>query len=205
MWTFYYAPRTIALASHIMLEEAGAAYQPRLISFPAHEQRSEPYLAINPKGRVPSLVTPQGVLTETLALSLFIAQTHPEKRLAPTDPFALAEALAFASYLATTVHVAHAHMPRGTRWADQPASLEDMRTKSHANYRDCFALIERKYLRGPWAMGEDFTFVDAHLYTLARWLPLHEIDIADFPRVADHFRRMNARAGVKRALQLQAD
>ena len=205
MWTFYWAARSIALAPHILLEDAGAPYDSHRLNFAAHEQRSPAYLAINPKGRVPALVTPQGVLTETLALLVFIAQTHPQARLAPSDPFALSDALAFSSYLATTVHVAHAHRPRGARWADEPASLNDMKRKTPANLREAFALIENKLLRGPWAMGEAYGFVDPHLYTLTSWLPPHEIDIAEFPRVAAHFERMNARESVARVLKLQAD
>ncbi|MEM7019834.1 MAG: glutathione S-transferase N-terminal domain-containing protein, partial [Pseudomonadota bacterium] len=63
MLTFYYAPNTCSLATHIALEEAGAEYEVQTIDFAITEQQSAEYLAINPKGRVPSLVTPQGVLT----------------------------------------------------------------------------------------------------------------------------------------------
>jgi glutathione S-transferase len=85
MMTFYYAPDTCALASHIALEEAGAAYEARLVNFAAAEQTMPEYLTINPKGRVPALVTARGVLTETPALLMFVAQSHPGARLAPLD------------------------------------------------------------------------------------------------------------------------
>ncbi len=123
MLTFYYATNTCALASHIALEEAGAAYETRWIDFGAAEQTKPDYLKINPKGRVPSLETERGVLTETPAILAYIAQTHPEAQLAPLDdPFAFAELQSFMSYLCSTVHVAHAHRARGYRWADDPAA-----------------------------------------------------------------------------------
>ena len=120
MTTLYYAPLTCALASHIALEDDGAEYRLRRVDFSSGEQRSPDYLAVNPKGRVPALGTPRGVLTETPALLAYIAQTWPQARLAPLDdPFAFAQLQAFCAYLCSTVHVAHAHRPRGSRWADE--------------------------------------------------------------------------------------
>ncbi len=89
---FYYAPHSCALASHIALEESGADYGAIRVDFKANEQRSPTYMAINPKGRVPSLVTSRGILTETPAILFFIAQSHPNAGLAPLDdPFAVAQ------------------------------------------------------------------------------------------------------------------
>ena len=85
MFKFFYAPNTCALASHIALEEAGAEYEAVRVDFKANAQRAPEYLAINPKGRVPSLVTSDGILTETPAILAFIAQTYPKARLAPVD------------------------------------------------------------------------------------------------------------------------
>jgi glutathione S-transferase len=115
MYKLYYAPGTCALATHIALEEAGAPYEAVLVDFRSQSQRSPEYLAVNPKGRVPALVTESGTLTETPALLCFVAQRFPNAELAPlADPFALAQVQEFNSYLCSTVHVAHAHRMRGT-------------------------------------------------------------------------------------------
>ena len=130
MMKLYYEKGTCALASHIALEEAGAEYSTVRVNFAVQEQRSADYLAINPKARVPSLVTDRGILTETPAMLAFIAQSFPRARLAPLDDlFGFAEVQAFNSYLCSTVHVAHAHRMRGTRWADDPAAIEAMKRK----------------------------------------------------------------------------
>ena len=84
---FYYAKNSAAYAPHILLEDIGVKYEAVLIDFKAGEQRSPAYLAVNPKGRLPSLVTERGVLTETLAILVYLAQTHPEHGLIPSDPF----------------------------------------------------------------------------------------------------------------------
>ena len=202
MLTLYYATNTCALASHIALEEAGADYETRWIDFGAAEQTKPDYLKINPKGRVPSLVTDRGVLTETPAILAYIAQTHADAQLAPLDdPFAFAELQSFMSYLCSTVHVAHAHRVRGARWADDPSAHEAMKKKVPQSVGACFDLIERKMVRGPWVMGEAYTIADPYLFTIARWMELDGVDPAAFPHVLDHRDRMAERPAVQRALK----
>ena len=202
MLTLYYATNTCALASHIALEEAGAAFETRWVDFGAAEQTKPEYLKINPKGRVPALVTEHGVLTETPAILAYIAQRYPEAGVAPLDdPFAFAELQAFMSYLCATVHVAHAHRARGYRWADDPAAFEAMKKKVPQSVGACFALIEGGMLRGPWVMGDAYTIADPYLFTLARWMEVDGVDPNAFPRVLDHRDRMAERPAVQRALE----
>jgi len=115
MYKLYYAPGTCALASHIALEEAGADYSATRLDFKANQQQSPDYLGINPKGRVPALVTDRGILTENPAILAYVAQSAPDKKLMPEDAFAFAQAQSFNSYLCSTVHVNHAHKGRGAR------------------------------------------------------------------------------------------
>jgi glutathione S-transferase len=201
MFTLYYARGTCALASHIALEEAGADYALKRIDFASGDQTKPDYLAINPKARVPALLTPRGALTETPAILAFIAQSFPAAALAPLDDvFAFAELQAFNAYLCSTVHVAHAHRMRGHRWADDPAAIEAMRKKVPETVGACFALIERTMFRGPWAMGESYTIADPYLFTIAQWLEGDGVDPAQFPHVFDHRRRMLERRAVAKAL-----
>ncbi|WP_316200723.1 MULTISPECIES: glutathione S-transferase family protein [unclassified Bradyrhizobium] len=201
MLKLYVAPGTCALASHIALAETGADYVAEKLSFKTNQQNSPDYLAINPKGRVPALVTEQGVLTETPAMLAYVAQRFPEARLAPLDDvFAFAEVQSFNSYLCSTVHIAHAHKMRGYRWATEESSFADMKKKVPETMGACFALIEQKMLRGPWVMGEQYTICDPYLFTIAQWLEGDGVDINAFPKVADHFGRMSGRSAVKKAL-----
>ena len=197
--TLYYAPGSCAQAVLIALYEAGAQFTLETLNLAEQAQRSPEYLArINPKGRVPALATPRGVLTEVPALLLYVAQTHPQAALAPLqDPFALAQMQAFNAYLAATVHVAHAHRPRASRWADDEAAQAAMRAKVPQNMRECFGIIENYYLGDKtWIMGDQFTVADGYLYTVASWLKGDGVDIAEFPRVAAHTNRMKTRPSV---------
>jgi glutathione S-transferase len=201
MLTLYYAAHTCALASHIALEEAGAAYSTVRISLAAEEQCQSAYLAINPKARVPALVTEQGILTETPAILAFIAQSFPAARLAPLDDaFAFAEAQAFNSYLCATLHVAHAHRMRGYRWADDGAAIEGMRRAVPRSVGACFDLVESTMLKGPWVLGETYSICDPYLFTLSQWMETDGVDPAAVPRVSDHRLRMSERPSVKRAI-----
>jgi len=197
----FYAPGTCSLASHIALEEAGADYEARRVDFSTAEQTKPDYLAVNPKGRVPALLTDRGVVTETPAILTYIAETHPAANLAPRgDAFAFAQLQSFMNYLCSTVHVAHAHGRRGARWADDPAAHEAMRAKVASNMTACFELIENRMFEGPFVMGEAYSVADPYLFTIAGWLESDGVDPALFPKVLDHRNRMTTRPAVARVL-----
>jgi glutathione S-transferase len=206
MLTLYYAAGTCALATHLALEYSGADYEAKRIDFKAEQQRQPDFLKINPKGRVPALVTDRGVLTENTALLQYVAQSFPQANLAPLDDaFLLAKVNEFNGYLSSTVHVAHAHKGRGYRWVDaaDTASQDAMKKKVAQNMADCFTLIEEKYLKGPWVLGERFSTADMYLYTLAGWLEGDGVDVKRFPKVADHMQRMEAQPQVQKVLAAQ--
>ena len=115
--TLYLAPGTCAMPVRIALVEANAPHRIQRLDLAAGEQRSPAYLAINPKGRVPALVTERGVLTETPALLLYVAQRFPEAQLAPLDdPFLLACRRCTASWPPPST----SPMPTGAEPADGP-------------------------------------------------------------------------------------
>ncbi len=200
MLKLFWATGTCALASHIALEEAGAQYETVKLDFMQGDQRKPEYLKVNPKGRVPALITERGILTETPAILGWIAQSYPQAKLAPADPYEFAMAQAFNSYLCATVHPAHAHGRRGARWSDDAAAQETMKAKVPQNMADCYTLIENDMLNGPWVMGAAYSICDAYLYTISGWLEGDKVDIAKFPKVHDHFKRMNERPAVKAVL-----
>ena len=209
MLTLFHTPGACSLASCIILEEirekVGAEYEIKKVSFADGDQHKPDFLRINPKGRVPALTTAAGILTETPAILLYLAQRFPEADLAPLDDiFALAQLQSFNNFLCSTVHVAHAHKLRGSRWANEQSSFDDMRAKVPENIMTHFTIIEETYLRGteaePWVMGANYTISDAYLYTLASWLEGDGVDIATLPRVNAHFNSMKNRPAVQRAI-----
>ncbi|HEX3699289.1 MAG TPA: glutathione S-transferase family protein [Phenylobacterium sp.] len=197
----FHAWGSCSLASLIALAEADAPYELVVLNTKAGDQRTPEYLAVNPKGRVPALVTERGVLTETPAILAYIAQSFPGAGLAPLDDaFAFARAQAFNSYLCATVHVAHAHRHRGYRWADEEASFRDMTRKVAETVAAGFQLIEDELVPGPWVLGDAYSICDPYLFTLAGWLEDDGIDPNRFPKVLAHRERVRARPAVRKVL-----
>lgn len=204
MLTLFTAPGACSFATHIALAEADAPYTLRYVNTAAGEQSRPEYLSVNPLGRVPALVTEEATLTETMALLVYVAQRFPAAELAPlADPVAFAKMMAFNAYLATTVHVAHAHGVRGHRWVDDEASKEAMRRKVPETMTAGFQLIEDGF-DGPFVLGETHSVADGYLFTLGRWLGRDQVDIARFPKVAAHHAMIAERPAVQRALKEEA-
>ncbi|WP_049642671.1 glutathione S-transferase family protein [Candidatus Rhodobacter oscarellae] len=207
MFEFYYAPETISLASHIALLDAGV--EPRLhrLDIAAAEHQQGDYARLNPKLRVPTLVTPEGgALTETPAILAYLAQRFPAAGLAPRDPFAFAKLQEFASYVASTLHVAHAHRMRGHRWVD-PANAQAiaaMQAKVPESVGAAFAYIEETYQLAPFVMGESYSFADPYLFTVSRWLKGDGVPAGAAPKVEAHRAMMLERPNVQAVLAAQA-
>ena len=193
---FYYAPKTISVATAVMLEETGLPYDGIKVDFANQEQTGPDYLAINPKGRVPALVTDAGILTETGAILEYLATQAPDKVSIPADPWAAAQLRSVMYYLASTFHVNPAHLRRGHRWASEESSFRDMTAKVPETMAASARFIEENCALSPFVMGETITPADPWLFAICTWLEGDGVDIRDTPKLAAHFDMMNARASV---------
>ncbi|NIZ14192.1 glutathione S-transferase family protein [Phaeobacter sp. HF9A] len=193
----YYAPGTISVAVAIALEEAKLDYETVQIDFAAKQQTSTAYAQINPKGRVPALAVDGGILTETGALLEYIADIAPDAGLRPTDPVLLARMREVMFYVASTMHVNHAHKLRGSRWASDPASFKDMKRKVPETMAACCDYLSQYGLRGPFVLGETLSLADCYLYVACTWLEGDGIKTARFPKITAFMEAMEARDSIK--------
>ncbi len=135
MLTLYFTPGACSLAAHIVLEESGEPYQKQLVDLAKGEQRTEPYLKINPQGRVPVLRLDDGEpLTENTAILPYLGKRFG---LWPSDPIAESRALSLIGFFAASVHPAHAHIGRPERYSADPAtypSIKEMGLKTFHGY-----------------------------------------------------------------------
>jgi glutathione S-transferase len=192
----YYAPETISVAVAVALEEAGLPHERVRVDFAAAEQRGPDYLKINPKGRVPALRTEGTILTETGAILDYIA-AKSETPLMPADPLEAAKVRSVMYYLASTMHVNHAHKMRGHRWADKPESHADMAAKVAETMATSARFVEDNCLTGPFILGDTLTIGDCYLFAVCRWLPRDEVDLAPFPKITAFLEAMTARPSVE--------
>jgi len=193
----YYAPRTISVAVAIALEEAGLEYEAIRLDFAEGEQAKPAYKQINPKGRVPALAVDGGILTETGALLEYIAAKAPEAGLVPADPVMAARMREVMYYLASTMHVNHAHKLRGHRWADKKPSWKDMTAKVPQTMTASCEYIVSNGLRGPFVLGKAISLADAYLYVVCTWLEGDGVDVSTFPKILAFREAMEARASVQ--------
>jgi glutathione S-transferase len=182
MLKLYFSPSSSSLATHIALIEAGAKFElvPRLLS--KQETRTPEYLAINPDGKVPALITEGGrVLTEVAATLYYIARKHPAAGLWPEgDIEAEAQVISWMSFVASSMHAARA---RGTE-----------------HVANSFAVAERKLDGRQWAIDR-FSIADIHLFRVFwRFRPGVEAPAGTYPALEAHRDRMLARPAVQKAL-----
>ncbi len=197
MLKLYYAPGTISIAVAIALEEAGLAFEAVKVDFKLAEQTLPDYLAINPKGRVPALVLEDGtILTETGALLDYIAAIAPSANLVPTDPAQAAHMRSAMYYLASTMHVAHAHKMRGSRWADTQSSFEDMQAKVPQTMASCATYVEDQILHGAFVLGDRFSIADPYLFVVCNWLEGDNVKVSNYPKIQNFMTLMETRASV---------
>ena len=167
------------------------------MDFAQAAQTKPDYLKLNPKGRVPALVLENGqVLTETGALLEYIAQVSARTDLVPDKIEDAALMRAVMYYLASTMHVIHAHKARGYRWAANPDSWEDMRIKVSETMTASCAYVESECIAGPFVLGQTYSLADPYLFVVTSWAAGDGVDMEQFPRINAFQSAMNTRASV---------
>lgn len=182
---FYFAPGSSSMAVHVALHEIGAPFEGRPLSFARAEQKGEDFLAVNPEGKVPTLLIDGRPLTEVAAILFYLARRFPAARLLPwDDPEREAQAISWMSFIASTVHPAR---QRGLEYA-----------------QGIHRLTEAKMGGDGWVLG-DYSIVDIHLFRLY-WRFRNSLAPAPgtFPLLDAHHDRMMARSAVQRTIRAEA-
>lgn len=196
MLKLYISPGACATASHIALEEAGADYETQVIDLKTGQQKTPEYLAVNPAGVTPALQTDQGVITQNAAILGLVAQTHPDKNLAPTEPYALAAFNAFNGFLASSLHPAI-----GKVLFSRPPLDAEARDQAIDMALSKYQLLEDHYLKGDYVLGDSFSLADGYLVVFERWArQAGLLDTTRFPRLNAHLDRIQTRPAVQRVL-----
>lgn len=198
MLKLYISPGACATASHIALEEAGADYKTQVIDLKTGQQKTPEYLAVNPAGVTPALETDHGVITQNAAILALVAQTHPDRKLAPTDdPYAFAAFNAFNGFLASSLHPAI-----GKVLFSRPPLEGEAKDQAIEMALSKYQLVEDHYLKGDYVLGDSFSLADGYLVVFERWArQAGLLDPARFPRLNAHLDRIQARPAVQAVLK----
>ena len=169
MLTLYFSPGACSMASHIGIEETGAPYVEKPTLLPKGEQKTEAYLKINPRGKVPALSVDGRIITENTAILTYLAKTFPQANLLPADLVGEAHCIGAMAWFSNIVHPSYQRYMRPERFAEgeaAQATVKDMGHKSFwANLQEINSLLEGK----DWMMGKQYTVVDPYALVFYSW------------------------------------
>ncbi|HZD41589.1 MAG TPA: glutathione S-transferase N-terminal domain-containing protein [Terriglobales bacterium] len=201
MMTLYFAPGACSLASHIGLEEAGAPYEIKPILLAKKEQRTEAYLKINPRGKVPALDVEGEILVENTAILTYLARRFPEKELMPTDPLEEARCIATMCWFSTIVHPSYQHFHRPERFAEGEVAQAAVREKGRQWFWDNCREIDSMFGEKEWIMGRKYTLVDPYALVFYGWGMRSGFPMNELSRCSAWRERMTQRPAVKKSIQ----
>jgi glutathione S-transferase len=186
MLTLYFAPGSSSMAAHIALQEIGAPFEAKPLSFHENEMRQAAFRAINPEGKVPTLLIDGRRLTEVAGILFYLARRFPEARLLPEgDIEAEAQVVSWMSFIASTIH---------------PARRQGL---EHA--RSVYALADQRLGDNDWAVGGRYSIADIHLFRLYwRFRGSLQPGPGEFPNIQKHYDRVMARPAVKKTIEIKS-
>ena len=200
--TLYYSPGACSLAPHIALEEIGLPFSLSLVSTADGATRTPEHLRLNPKGRVPVLVTGDSVLTEVPAILIHLALSNAGVGLLSGSQEGLVRSLEWFNWLSGSVHaVAVRQVWRPETFTQDHAQHEGIIAKGKENIASAFALIEERLMHSAWAVGDCYSVVDVYLLVFYRWGNRIGFDMRGLHKAwTRHTLRVLERPAVARAL-----
>jgi glutathione S-transferase len=185
MLTFYFAPGSSSMAVHIALHETGAPFEARPMSFATKDMQKPEFRAINPNGKVPTLLVDGRVLTEVAGCLFYLARTYPDANLLPVDdPEAEAQVVSWMSFIASAIHPA------------RQAGIE--RT------REVWQIADKRLGANEWAVGGRYSIADIHLFRLYwRTRDALEPKAGGFANIEAHYQRVMARPAVRKTIEIE--
>jgi glutathione S-transferase len=200
----YYAPNTCALAPYITLTEAGVEFNVHPINFRKQQNKSEEYMKLNPKHKVPLLIVDGETLTESPAIQIWIARNFPEANLLPADSWQELQAISLLSWCSSGIHPYISRLNSTPKVCDMPDAEESVRRLAHGYLTDVFGQADT-LLENREFFFDHFTAPDAHFFWCCRRAQQLGHDLSDYTNCLSHFERMNGRASTQKLLAYEKE
>lgn len=196
---FYMTPGSCSTGIHILLEEVGAVFEAYLVNLLAGDQFKPDYLALNPKGTIPTLVRDDGsALTEFQSIAWWLARAYPKRQLLPGDPEGEVRVLETMNYAVGTLHgQGFARIFTAEKFAPNATDLAAVQARGREILEAGFALVDRQ-LAGRAYVAEQFSIADAALFYVEFWADRTGLPLPDNCRA--HYRRLLQRPAVRQVL-----
>lgn len=200
--TLYHGPGACSRVPLILLEQAGARYELRILRLAAGDNKAGDFLRLNPKGKVPVLVQDGQALTDNVAIALYLAQLFPQARLlpAPQDAWAHAQAVSWLSWCASGLHPAIFRARMAARVVDGEAAQASVKAKALAELQSQLRVADERLRLQPWLAAPHFTAADAYLFWSAGRAGESGLDLSGLPALREHQARVAEMPAVVRAL-----
>ncbi|WP_207455286.1 glutathione S-transferase N-terminal domain-containing protein [Azospirillum sp. SYSU D00513] len=170
MYTLYAMPSSAAMAPHILLREIGAPFELRMLDRQRGEHKEPGYLALNPNGRVPTLLDGDLVLYEAAAICLHLADRHPDAGLAPAPGTPeRADLYKWLVHLTNTVQADMLLYFYPQRYVSGAEAEAAFKAGAEARIAAHFDRLDQELAGKDYLVGGRYGVADAFLFMLARW------------------------------------
>jgi glutathione S-transferase len=190
----YFSPGACSFVPHVLLQLSGAPFEPTMVKLHKGEQYGEEYKAINPRGQVPVLVDDGKVITQIVAIILYLDQKFPEAKFLPTEPVARAKAIEVLAWMNNTVHPTFTHIFMPQKFSDQTDVQAALKTFNTQVYKGLLSELESLVVDhlspSGWLSGAVLGPLDAYSLTLTRWGSIAGIDPTTYPSLWAHVNRV---------------
>ena len=180
MLTLYFSPGACSTASHIGIEETGAPYEEKPTLLAKGEHKTDAYLKVNPRGKVPALDVDGKILTENTAILTYLAQRFTEKKLMPDDPLEKARCISTMAWFSNTVHPSYTHYLRPERFAEAEVAHATVKETAKKTFMTNCGEIDAMLKGKDWIMGSQYTVADPYALVFYGWglragFPMNEL------------------------------
>jgi len=202
----FYAPGACSFVPHVLLEMSGANFEPTMVKLHKGEQYNEDYKLINPRSQVPVLVHDAHVITQIMAITLYLDMLFPGQHFLPSDHMARAQALSTLAWMNNTVHPTFTHIFMPQKFTDQPEAQAAIKQHAIGQFKtmlnDLQDLVIQKNKAGrSWLAGEHFSPLDAYSLTLTRWGTIAGIAPSAHPELWAFVQQVAAVPAVARVIE----
>jgi glutathione S-transferase len=199
----YFSPGACSFVPHSLLQLTGESFEPIMVKLHKGEQHGDEYKAINPRGQVPVLVDNDQVITQILAIILYLDQKFPACQFLPSEPVARAKAIETLAWMNNTIHPTFTHIFMPHKFSDQADVQANLKVFNTQLYKGLLSELDTmvQSATSPWLFGDNIGPVDAYALTLTRWGSIAGIDPSTYPALWAHVQKMSADKAVSAVIE----
>ena len=199
----YFSPGACSFVPHSLLQLTGESFEPIMVKLHKGEQHGDEYKAINPRGQVPVLVDNDQVITQILAIILYLDQKFPACQFLPSEPVARAKAIETLAWMNNTIHPTFTHIFMPHKFSDQADVQANLKVFNTQLYNGLLSELDTlvQSSTSHWLFGDNIGPVDAYALTLTRWGSIAGIDPSTYPALWAHVQKMSADKAVSAVIE----